>query len=481
VTERAGERARERAGERGPWPLGPLGLPLRTAATGIPRVAVLGLARSGLAAARLLLERGCRVELLDLRRPEGEEALLRELAARGADLRLGPHDPGRLEACDLIVKSPGVPGGVPFLQAAAARGVPVISELELAYHAARGPILAITGTNGKSTTTAWAGDMLQRDGRPALVVGNIGRAMCDGVLEDPDAVFVCEVSSFQLEDVRAFRPRVGVLLNFTADHLDRHGTLEAYLEAKLRLFDRQEEEDLAIFGPDEALPRAAAGRGRARRARFAPDECPGEGAFVHDGMVMLRRGGQEESLLPAAKVALPGPHNLENALAAAAAAAGLGASREAIVRSLSAFPGLPHRCELVGEVRGVRFVNDSKATNVDSLSVALDAFPPPVVLIAGGRHKDQDFRPLREKVRGCVSALVLIGEAADRLAAAWEGVPTLRAGSMDAAVRTAFAQAGPGGLVLLSPACASFDMFRNYEDRGDRFREAVGRLREEKG
>jgi UDP-N-acetylmuramoylalanine--D-glutamate ligase len=442
------------------------------------RAAVLGLARSGIAAARLLLARGAAVELLDLKRPEDDGGAIERLVAAGARLRIGPHDPSWLGGYDLLVKSPGVPGSIPFLRAARELGVPVIAELELAFLEARGPVLAITGTNGKSTTTAWVGDIFREAGRRALVVGNIGRAMCDGVLEDPEALFVCEVSSVQLEDVRAFRPRVGVLLNFAPDHLDRHATLEDYLEAKLRLFDRQESGDLAITGVDPALARAAEGRGRGRRARFAIADQGADGAFVREGVIRLRRDGRESEVLPAGGLSLPGAHNLENALAAAAAAADLDAPVEAIARSLARFAGLPHRLEPVGDVGGVRFVNDSKATNVGSLAVALDSFAEPVVLIAGGRHKDQDFAPLAERVRRSVSHLVLLGEAAGRLADAWTGVPCTRAGSLDEAVRAARRLARAGQVVLLSPACASFDMFRNYEDRGDRFREAVRKLQE---
>lgn len=463
-----------------PWPLGPLGLRPRTGRSlARPGAAVLGLARSGLAAARLLLDRGCRADLLDLRVVEGALEAMRELESRGARLRLGPHDPAWLAEYDFIVKSPGVPATIPFLQTARELGVAVISEIELAFLAAEGPVFAITGTNGKSTTTAWAGDMIRRAGLAVEVAGNIGRAFSEAVLADPRARFVCEVSSFQLEDVRAFRPRAAVLLNLTPDHLDRHGTMEQYREIKMRLFDRQEAGDLAIVGPDDDLARAARGHGKARRARFATRDLGEEGAYCVDESLVLRRGGVVAGLLPRARLALPGPHNVENALAAAAGAAELGAPIEAIAQSLASFPGLPHRLEPVGTVRGVRFVNDSKATNTDSLSVALDAFSSPVILIAGGRHKDQDFRPLAPKVARSVQRLVLIGEAADRLAAAWPAVPAVRAGSLEEAVRRALELASPGQVALLSPACASFDMFSSYEDRGDQFRELVRRLQKE--
>jgi UDP-N-acetylmuramoylalanine--D-glutamate ligase len=463
------------ASATGPWPFSALGL----AAPGArPRVAVLGLARSGLAAARLLQSRGLLPDLLDLRLPEDPDSaeLCRQLVGKGARLRLGAHDPAWLGEIDLIVKSPGVPGTIPFLVEAGRRGVPVIGELELGGLAARGPILAITGTNGKSTTTAWAGDILRCAGKNVQVVGNIGRALCQGVCEDPEALFVTEVSSFQLEDVRTFHARVAVILNLTPDHQDRHGTLEAYREAKFRLLDLQGEKDLALLGPDAALASAARPRVRGRWGRFAPTDLGEEGAALVRGMICLRREGQETPLLPPSSLSLPGPHNLENALAAAAAAAELGAPAEAIIESLRSFRGLPHRLEPVATIRGVAFVNDSKATNTDSLEVALRSFDRPVLLIAGGRDKGQDFRPLRPLIRERVARLLLIGEAQEKMEQAWPETPATRAASLEEAVALAARLGQPGETVLLSPACASFDMFKNYEERGDLFRRYVRRL-----
>lgn len=456
---------------KAPWPLGPLGLKARGDR---PRVGVLGLARSGTGAGRLLLSRDCQVELCDLRLPEEGRDAIRSCQERGAILRIGPHDPSWLEEWDLLVKSPGVPLEIAFVVEARRRGVPVIGELELAFLAARGPVLAITGTNGKSTTTAWTGDILQRAGIRTQVVGNIGRAFSEGVLEDDSSTFVVEVSSFQLQDCVTFRPRVAVLLNFSPDHLDRHSSLQEYLESKLALFTKQTEEDLAIVGPDDELAsRARPKAARARWQRFALRDHGENGAFLRQGSLWLRTGGGETRLLEAAQVSLPGPHNLENALAAAAAAAEVGAPPAVIAESLSGFQGLPHRLEPVGAIGGVRYVNDSKATNTDSLAVALRAFPEPVVLIAGGRHKDQDFRPLRPLVQEKVALLILIGEATELLEQQWNGIESLRAGSLAQAVELAAARAETGQVVLLSPACASFDMFRDYEDRGDQFRELV--------
>lgn len=462
-----------------------------------PRVAVLGLARSGRAVARLLSEGTTDVdlELLDLNPPrdahdpEGDQRIVGELdrlVARGAKLRIGPHDPSWLDHYDLLIKSPGIPPRVPFVAAALDRGIPVVGEIEVAALWAEGPAFAITGTNGKSTTTAWAGDMLRRAGKRVEVCGNIGRPLAEAVLENRLGPFVIELSSFQIQDSPRFTPAVAALLNFTPDHLDYHADLTEYREAKLSLFRRLPAGALAVFGPDDTLAAEAVadprqGKHGPRVARFRLEDRGEPGAFVRDDALWLRDANGELRLLDAREVSLPGPHNLENALAAACGARELGAPVAAIVDSLRGFGGLPHRLELVGEIEGVRFVNDSKATNVDSLAVALRSFERPVVLIAGGRDKGQDFAPLAPLVRERVATLVLIGEGAERIGAAWTGVPALRASDFSEAVRRAFRAATPGQTVLLSPACASFDMFRHYEHRGDCFREEVGRLAAERG
>ncbi|MEZ4651477.1 MAG: UDP-N-acetylmuramoyl-L-alanine--D-glutamate ligase [Candidatus Eisenbacteria bacterium] len=480
------------------WPLSALGLPARSE----PLVLVLGLARSGLAAARMLLARGAAIRLLGLERPEGAEGeRLTELVARGASLRLGPHDPADLDGVDLIVKSPGVRPEIPFLEAAREAGVPIVGELEIAFLAAEGPVYAITGTNGKSTTTAWVGHMLAAAGREVEVAGNIGHAFADAVMRSPGAEFVVEVSSFQLEDTLTFHPRVATLLNLSPDHLDRHGTLEAYAAAKSRIFRNQTEADIAVFGGDANLD-AMANQVPARVLRTGKDQgeligapaaepqgAPAggktgtsaqearEGVFVREGDLVLRfstppRDGVVR-LLPVSELALPGAHNVENAMAAAATAASAGVPVDAIVRSLRTFPGLAHRLEPVGVVGGVACVNDSKATNVGSLEVALAAFPEPVRLIAGGVGKGQDFRPLAEDVRARTRSVHLIGESADVLAEAWAGADLHRAGSLAEALDQALSLSRPGDRILLSPGCASFDMFRDFEDRGDQFRALV--------
>ena len=488
------------------WPLSALGLPTRSE----PLVLVLGLARSGLAAARLLLQRGASLRLLGLERPEGVEGeQLSELVAQGASLRLGPHDPADLGGVDLIVKSPGVRPEIPFLGAARAAGVPIVGELEIAFLAADGPIYAITGTNGKSTTTAWVGHMLMEAGRKVEVAGNIGHAFAEAVLRAPDAEFVVEVSSFQLEDTLTFHPKVATLLNLTPDHLDRHGTLEAYGAAKMRIFRNQTASDVAVLGGDANLDAiAGAVSARVLRTGRLSDEAPMRtdegvttpavparkavevqagtmpahagrpdapaGVFVRSGQLELRLGGAAPvPLLPVSELALPGEHNVENAMAAAATAASAGVPVDAIVRSLRTFPGLSHRLEQVGVVDGVVCINDSKATNVGSLEVALAAFPEPVRLIAGGVGKGQDFRPLAAEVRARTLSVHLIGESADALAEAWHGAEIHRAGSLADALDQALALSAPGDRILLSPGCASFDMFHDFEDRGDQFRALV--------
>jgi UDP-N-acetylmuramoylalanine--D-glutamate ligase len=386
-------------------------------------VLVLGLARSGRAASAALERRGVHVV--------------------GADATLGnDRDEALLDGIELLVKSPGVPGEAPLVEAARARGIPIWSELELGYRLLpENPLIAVTGTNGKTTTAEWVGFML---GAP--VAGNVGRALTDldGAVEAGQWIVV-EVSSFQLEDVHEFRPRIAVLLNLERDHLDRHGSFEAYRDAKLRVFENQTEHDFAVVRRD--LDHT----GPARRFDF---------------------GGDDE--LPS-EPGLRGEHNRENAAAATAAARAAGATDDEIARGLREFPGVPHRLELVGEVGGVRYVNDSKATNVAAARRALAAYEDePVQLIVGGSRKNEDFAPLAAAIGPNVKAVYVIGETADELARAIPDV--VRAGDLAAAVERAAAAAHRGDVVLLSPACASYDQFRDFEQRGEEFRQLVQNL-----
>jgi UDP-N-acetylmuramoylalanine--D-glutamate ligase len=405
---------------------------------------VVGLARSGQAAALALARRGVRVVGADRR----SDLDARRLAAAGVEVRLGTEVEELVDAIELVIKSPGVPGEAPPVARARKRGVPVWSELELGYRLLPGvEVVAVTGTNGKTTTSELLGLML---GAP--VAGNVGRALCelDGSLRAGERV-VCEVSSFQLEDVHEFRPRVAVLLNVEPDHLDRHGSFEAYRDAKLRVFENQVAEDVAV------VPRGF-GRvpGAARRVEFAASDP-----------------------LPA-EPRIPGEHNRENAAAATAVARAVGLDDAAIATALREFPGVPHRLELVRELDGVRFVNDSKATNVAAALRGLAAFPDPLHLILGGSLKGESFFPLARAVaaREVIRSVQVIGQASEELARALaaEGVVSTRSGDLATAVGRAAAQARPGEVVLLSPACASYDQFANFEERGDAFRDLVDAL-----
>jgi UDP-N-acetylmuramoylalanine--D-glutamate ligase len=354
----------------------------------------------------------------------------------------------------------------------------VIGELELAYRASSATWLAVTGTNGKSTTTALLGELVATIGRPSVVAGNIGIALSAEVAGVPaDGFVVAEVSSFQLDTIEAFRPRVAVLLNITEDHLDRYDSFEAYVESKRRVFMNQTSDDFAVMNMDD--PRVASLRASVR-ATVIPVSTTREvqdGVFVRGGSIVSRLGEEEREVVQAARLCIPGPHNLANAVAAVAAAAAVGADPAPAAEALMRFTPLPHRMEPVAELRGVRYVNDSKATNVDSVLYALASYEAPIVLIAGGKEKGADFRRLSDAVGGRVRAAILIGEAADAMERALAGRTAVkRAGSLEDAVRAAAAAADPGDVVLLSPACASFDMFEDFEDRGRAFRAAVEAL-----
>jgi UDP-N-acetylmuramoylalanine--D-glutamate ligase len=444
------------------------------------RPLVVGAARSGLAAARLLHRHGLAVRLCDIR-PESEvPEATRALGRLGIETVWGRDDAGLLEGCDFVVWSPGIPATHPLAVAARERSIPLRSELEIGFLAAHAPFLCITGTNGKSTTTDLTGALLRAAGREVAVCGNIGRAVCD-VAESvgPSGLLVVEVSSFQLECVDRLKPFVATWLNLTPDHLDRHSDLDTYGAIKQRLFARQDENDYAVRNADdpEVMRRRSGG---AVSLEFSLRGAVEQGAHVSgDDVVLAWRGGTERLLGPR-ELKLRGPHNLANALAAVATVMPLEISPEIVRGVLRSYAGLEHRLEPVATFEGVQFVNDSKATNTASLAVALQSFEEPVVLIAGGRDKGQDFRPLRADVRRAVRHLVLIGEGADAIAAAWPDVPASRALSMDEAVEQAFeaarGAASGTGTVLLSPACASYDMFRDYEDRGRSFKTSVERL-----
>jgi UDP-N-acetylmuramoylalanine--D-glutamate ligase len=400
---------------------------------------VVGLARSGVAAARML-ERHGRVIATDSGRPD---------APAGLEAHLGVDGVGLLDRVACVVKSPGVPNEAPVIVGARDRGLTVVGELELAWRLLPQRFVAVTGTNGKTTTAELLGAIWREAGLPVAVAGNVGTPLASLVGRlDPDATVVCEVSSFQAEDSIEFAPDTALLLNLSEDHLDRHGTFEAYRNAKLRVFARQRPEQVAVAPPGLELP------GEARRIEFGdPAELP----------------------LSAGEVRLRGAHNLENAMGASAAALVSGVPAGAVAGALRSFAGVPHRLEEVGEAGGVLYVNDSKATNVSAAARGIESFEGGVHAILGGSLKGGGFEGLREPVAARCRACYLIGAAAERLAADLEptGVPLLRCVDLETAVREASAAARPGEVVLLSPACASYDQFRDYEERGDRFRSLV--------
>lgn len=430
------------------------------------RTVVVGLGRTGLAVAEFLLDRGARVIVTDAR-PENELGpVVQALAEKGAALELGGHRPESLTGADLIVVSPGVPLTIEPLQKARAKGVRVTGEIELASLFVAGPIVAITGTNGKTTTTSLIGEMIEAAGPKVFVGGNIGRPLIEYVNQKQDAdVVVIEVSSFQLETAETLRPKVAVLLNVTPDHLDRYPDFEAYAAAKIRLFARQGPGDTAVMNADD--PVVAAVELNSRRLEFSRKTKVQNGAFVEAGRIVLAEEGREIADLPLSEMTLAGAHNQENVMAALLAVRAMGVDMETACQAAARFRGLPHRVELVGEFNGVRYFDDSKGTNAGAVIKSLEGFDAPVILIAGGRDKDGDFSPLRPLVQKRVRLLILLGEAAGKMAGdLGDETETVLVDDMAGAVAVAKDRARPGDVVLLSPACASFDMFQDYAERG---------------
>ena len=417
-----------------------------------------------MAAAAALWRAGEPVICVDSGDPPGLEVLREE----GIEVETASDGLEALERARAVVKSPGVPAQAPVIAAARERGIPVLGELELGWRLLPNPFVAVTGTNGKTTTVELLGEIWRAAGLPVAVAGNVGTAVSSlpGRL-DPAATVICEASSFQLEDSLAFDPEVAVFLNFSPDHLDRHGTVGDYLEAKLRLFSHQDADDFAV-GPAELLAQAGGEAARVTVAR--PPEGEGE-VRVADGWITWNG----DPVVEASAVRLRGRHNLDNALCAAGAALAWGVPAEAVARALTGFAGVEHRIEEVGSAAGATWVNDSKATNAGSTTVALEAFDEPVLLIAGGQAKGQDFGQLAQAAQGRVRQAFLLGQDAELLAAALEpGTPCLRFDDLDGAVGAAAQAATEGDVVLLSPACASFDLYPGgYEERGAHFRALV--------
>ena len=422
----------------------------------------------------MLARRGYQVRAVDSGHPEGAAGL----KGAGVEVFLDTDGLAQLEGTHTVVKSPGVPREAAVIAAALEREIEVVGEMELAWRALPNRFIGVTGTNGKTTTVELLGHLYRSAGEPVTLAGNVGTALA-GLLDevDPEVTVVCECSSFQLEDTVAFAPECAVFLNLAPDHLDRHGDLTHYLAAKLRIFANQGNDDVAIYNADDPAVAGTDLGGCARRIAFcvgASPECEvalAEGTIFYDG----------EPLLPASELGLFGEHNVSNAMAAAAAALAMGINRDAVREGLRSFAGLPHRLEPVAEIDGVRFVNDSKATNVSSAAVGIRAFESGVHAILGGSEKDSSFDPLIEPLVERARACYLIGATTERMArelasVVAAGVELHRCADLEDAVRRAAKAAAPGEVVLLSPACASFDAFKNFEARGDRFREVVGEL-----
>jgi UDP-N-acetylmuramoylalanine--D-glutamate ligase len=438
-------------------------------------VLVVGLGRSGIAACELLRKYECQITATDVKEQSMLTAEVRNLQEEGVKLSVGGHDPSLIKGKDLVVLSPGVPRSIALIQEALKAGISVLSEIEIAFEVARAPILAVTGTNGKSTVVTLLGKILSSAGFEVAVAGNIGVAL-SAVVEDvsSEGVIVAEVSSFQLESIEKFHPRVAVLLNITDDHLDRYDGLDSYIEAKARIFSNLTSSDSVVFNADDPLEAPLVASLTARLLSFSfRERRVKDGAFVRGGTFWLRSSGEDSEVTRENAITLRGPHNFWNILACVCAASAYGLKAEQMKRPIEEFKGLEHRLEDVAEIDGVNFVNDSKATNVDSLKYSLLSFNSPIVLIAGGRDKGGNFSALRRLATERVKELVLIGEASKKIASSWPGLRAHFAESMSEAVEVAFKLAGPHDVVLLAPGCASFDMFKDFEDRGHAFKNAV--------
>jgi len=441
------------------------------------RVLVVGLARTGVATALFCATRGASVTCTETRL-EGEIGdPIARLRAAGINLELGGHREQILLHQDLVIPSPGVPGDAPLLRAARARGITIWSEIELAARFLSGRLIGITGSNGKTTTTSLIEHVLRSAGFPTILAGNIGTPLisCVGQTNDK-SITVVELSSFQLELIETFRPNISVFLNLTPDHLDRHRTFDSYGSAKARIFENQTEADSAVLNADDPAT-AALAPSRPQVYWFSRKQGVTQGAFVCGNEIVFRRDGADETVLKLADIPLVGAHNIENVLAAVAVTRLAGADPAAIAKGVRSFSGVEHRLEFVAEIGGVRYYNDSKATNVDATLKALDAFSGRILIILGGKDKGSDYTVLQVPLREKAILALLIGAAADKIEKQIAGsVAIERAGTMERAVETASHAARPGDIVILAPACASFDQFQNYEHRGRVFKGLVHQL-----
>ncbi len=444
------------------------------------RVLVVGLGKSGAASALFLKRRGARVTVSDAKPEDELRSAIPALLDNGITVETGGHGDRTFHGQDLIVVSPGVPVDAPQIVQARALGVPVIGEIELASQFLSGPIVAITGSNGKTTTTTLTGEILTGGGLPTLVGGNIGTPAISLVHSaKPDTSIVLEISSFQLETIETFRPKVAVILNITPDHLDRHRTFETYVEAKTQIFENQQADDFSVLNADDPSCVPLAARTKAQVFWFSRRKEVDRGAFVRDGRILFRAADGERDIMLVSEIPLKGAHNVENVLAAICASVLMGCLPQQIRRAVKGFKAVEHRLEFVATIGGVQFYNDSKATNVDATIKGLEAFPGNIHIILGGKDKDTDYTVLSHLLKERVKRVYTIGAAAEKIESQIkDAAEIVHAETLERAVRRAAAVADPGDVVLLAPACASFDQFENYEHRGRVFKEIVLALTE---
>jgi UDP-N-acetylmuramoylalanine--D-glutamate ligase len=445
------------------------------------RVLVVGLGKSGVASALFLKAHGARVTVSDTKSGDELRNEIPVLLDHGITVETGGHGERTFRGQDLIVVSPGVPvDAAPLVQARTLGGA-VIGEVELAAQFLQGPIVAITGSNGKTTTTTLAGEIMTAAGFPTLVGGNIGTpAISLAERATRETVIVLEVSSFQLETIQSFRPKVAVVLNVTPDHLDRHRTFEAYVDAKARIFENQRGDDFALLNADDPTCVAMGSRTTAQVFWFSRQKEVKQGTWVREGNILFRNREHQIEIMQTSEIPLKGAHNLENVLAAVCAGALMGSAAEKIRQAVRAFKAVEHRLEFVATIRGVDYYNDSKATNVDATIKALESFPANIHLILGGKDKGSDYSVLNDLLRQRVKRVYTIGAAAAKIESQIKDVEVVPAETLENAVRKASAVAQPGDVVLLAPACASFDQFKSYEHRGQTFKEVVQALTVEK-
>jgi UDP-N-acetylmuramoylalanine--D-glutamate ligase len=441
------------------------------------RALVVGLGKSGVASALFMKAHGARVTVSDTKSGDELRNEIPVLLDHGITVETGGHGERTFRGQDLIIVSPGVPVDAPPLVQARSLGETVIGEVELAAQFLPGPMVAITGSNGKTTTTTLTGEIIAASGLPVLVGGNIGTpAISLAERAKPETVIVLEISSFQLETIQTFRPKIAVILNVTPDHLDRHRTFEIYTDAKARIFENQQGSDFAVLNGDDPTCVAMGGRTRAQVFWFSRHKEVQQGAWVRDGMIVFRDGSGQREILQVSDIPLKGAHNLENVLAAVCAAALMGCAPEKIRQAVHDFKAVEHRLEFVATVNGVDYYNDSKATNVDATIKALESFPANIHLILGGKDKGSDYTVLNDLIRQRVKRIYTIGAAAAKIESQVKGAEVVHAETLESAIRKASAAAKPGDVVLLAPACASFDQFKSYEHRGRMFKEIVGGL-----